>query len=215
MIKEKDRLGSAVYAFSPDHNACVIYDPNTPRYWYNYLWNEMGYCAQISQTGHGRSYYLNEKADMCMLNGDGARYVYLRDEKTRESWNIGVGPMNMPVEEYRCAHAIASSNLSSRKNGFESSWRIFVPADVHGEIWTLRIKNVSLETREISVFSAVSFSLDGFPIPGTMKCTGPLKPRTILIWGASIAAARIRSLLIGGITATWLPRSRRLPMTVI
>ena len=165
MIKEKDRLGSAVYAFSPNHNACVIYDPNTPRYWYNYLWNEMGYCAQISQTGHGRSYYLNEKADMCMLNGDGARYVYLRDEKTRESWNIGVGPMNMPVEEYRCAHAIASSNLSSRKNGFESSWRIFVPADVHGEIWTLRIKNVSLETREISVFSAVSFSLDGFSHP--------------------------------------------------
>ena len=62
----------------------IITETRTPRYWYNYLWNENHYCAQISQTGHGRSYYLSEKADMCMMNQDDARYIYLRDEKSKE-----------------------------------------------------------------------------------------------------------------------------------
>ena len=66
-----------LYEFSEDEKACVIYQPKLPRYWFNYLWSEKGYCAQISQNGHGRSYYLNEKADMCMLNNNDARYVYL------------------------------------------------------------------------------------------------------------------------------------------
>ena len=77
------------YTFSEDGNSCIITETRTPRYWYNYLWNENHYCAEISQTGHGRSYYLSEKADMCMMNQDDARYIYLRDEKSKECWNIG------------------------------------------------------------------------------------------------------------------------------
>ena len=69
--------------FSEDGDSCIIRNPRTPRYWYNYLWNENRYCAQISQIGHGRSYYLSEKAEMCMINRDDARYVYLRDEGQR------------------------------------------------------------------------------------------------------------------------------------
>ena len=70
---------------------------NPPRHWYNYLWNEDRYCAQVSQMGHGRSYYLNEKADMCQINRDDARYVFVRDDDTGEVWNIGQGPVNTPV----------------------------------------------------------------------------------------------------------------------
>ena len=105
-VEERGKLGNAVYAFSEDGNACLIYDPRTPRHWYNYLWNELGYCAQVSQTGHGRSYDLNEKADMCMLNGDSARFVYLRDDETNESWNIGRGPLNAPVEDKALKKAV-------------------------------------------------------------------------------------------------------------
>ncbi|MBP5726845.1 MAG: cellobiose phosphorylase, partial [Clostridia bacterium] len=96
---------------------------------------------------------------------DSARYVYLRDEDTGESWNTGCGPMNVPVEEYCCAHTIARTVISSGKNGIRSSWRIFVPTDLYGEIWTLRVKNDSAQARTVSVFSAVSFSLDGFSHP--------------------------------------------------
>lgn len=38
-----------LYRFSEDNDSCVIQNPKTPRHWYNYLWNENGYCAQVSQ----------------------------------------------------------------------------------------------------------------------------------------------------------------------
>ena len=165
MYNEIGPLGKAVYEFSKAGSAVVIHDPRTPRYWYNYLWNDLGYCAQVSQTGHGRSYYLNEKADMCMLNRDAARYVFLRDEQSQQSWNIGAGPLEEPLDDYRCTHALASSELESEKNGIRASWRIFVPTDLYGECWSLRLENTSDTPRMISVFPTVSFSLDGFSHP--------------------------------------------------
>ena len=165
MTNEIGPLGKALYEFTPDGAGCVIHDPETPRYWYNYLWNELGYCAQISQTGHGRSYYLNEKADMCMLNRDAARYVYLRDEQSGICWNIGAGPLNERVESYRCTHAIGHSLLQSEKDGIRAEWRLFVPTGETAECWTLWIENRSDRARMLSVFPTVSFSLDGFPHP--------------------------------------------------
>lgn len=158
-------LRSSKFEFSADGNACVIKEPRTPRYWYNYLWNENRYCAQISQTGHGRSYYLSEKADMCMINKDDARYVYLRDEGTNACWNVGVGPLNTEVEDYQCTHDIGYSLLQSRYRGIEASWRIFVPQRGFHEVWTLSLKNVGDKERTLSMFSAVSFSLEGFSYP--------------------------------------------------
>lgn len=165
MIKESGPLGKAIYEFTRDGAACVIRDPETPRYWYNYLWNELGYCAQVSQTGHGRSYYLNEKADMCMLNRDAARYVYLRDERSGESWNIGFGPLCETVQDYRCTHAIAYSLLQSERDGVRASWRIFVPTDLTGESWTVTLENTGDTPKLLSLFPTVSFSLDGFSHP--------------------------------------------------
>lgn len=154
-----------IYEFSQDGNSCVIKEPRTPRYWYNYLWNENRYCVQVSQIGHGRSYYLSEKADMCMINRDDARYVYLRDEETHSCWNIGFGPLNTEVEEYQCKHSIGYSLLQSVFQGIRSSWRIFVPKEGFHEIWSLRIENTGKKERTLSVFSAVSFSLEGFSYP--------------------------------------------------
>ena len=165
MVKETGSLGKAIYEFADNGSACVIHDPETPRHWYNYLWNELGYCAQISQFGHGRSYYLNEKADMCMLNRDGARYVYFRDEESGNCWNIGVAPLIKDVEDYRCIHSIGYTQLHSVRNGIRAEWRVFVPVDITGECWTLWLENCSDSPRMLSVFPLVSFSLDGFSHP--------------------------------------------------
>lgn len=110
-----------IYEFTNDGNSCVIYDAKPPRYWFNYLWNENGYCAQVSQNGHGRSYYLNERADMCMINNNDARYFYIRDDETNKSWNIGAAPLNEQVESYQCEHSIGFSRLQSECQGIESS----------------------------------------------------------------------------------------------
>ncbi len=166
MDQIKEQLaGSKPYEFSKDGNSCIIREPRTPRYWYNYLWNENRYCAQVSQIGHGRSYYLSEKADMCMINRDDARYVYLRDEETNSCWNIGFGPLNTEVDDYQCIHSIGYSMMQSAYQGIKSSWRIFVPLEGFHEIWSLKIHNAGEKPRTLSVFSAVSFSLEGFSYP--------------------------------------------------
>ena len=154
-----------LYAFTPDGNSCRIFEPRTPRYWYNYLWNEDRYCAQVSQVGHGRSYYLSEKADMCVINRDDARYVYLRDDEGGACWNFGEGPLNTEVTDYCCTHSIGHSLISSEKDGIRGSWRIFVPRHGFHEVWTLKIMNTSERERNLSIFSAVSFSLEGFSYP--------------------------------------------------
>ena len=153
------------YEFAQNDTSFLLYEPKPPRHWYNYLWSERGYCAQISQNGHGRSYYLNEKADMCMVNNNDARYVYLRDEETKESWNIGAMPMNLEVEDYCCEHSIGYSKISSCRNGISAQWRIFVPWDAFCEVWTLQLKNTGDRPRQISLFEAVTFELEGFSYP--------------------------------------------------
>ncbi len=153
------------YTFEDQGRTCRILDPRPPRYWFNYLWSERGYCAQVSQMGHGRSYYLNEKADMCRINNNDARYFYLRDEADRDAWNIGMGPMRTPVEEYACEHSIGYSRIHSRHRGIFASWRIFVPEDAYNEVWTVTIRNESDQTRVLSLFSAVTFELEGFSYP--------------------------------------------------
>ena len=163
MVKQK--ITDKLYEFSQDGNSCTILEPRPPRYWYNYLWNENRYCAQISQIGHGRSYYLSEKADMCMINQNDARYVYLRDEEDHSCWNIGEGPLNTKVEDYQCIHSIGCSLLESKYREIKSSWRIFVPCEGFHEVWSLKIKNTGKTKRILSVFSAVSFYLEGFQYP--------------------------------------------------
>ncbi len=152
-------------AYHYEGEGCVIHTPQPPRHWYNYLWNEDRYCAQVSQMGHGRSYYLNETAQMCMLNRDDAQYVYVRDDGNNAVWNIGQGPVNNEVEDYGCTHAIGYSQLRSRYDGIDCSWRLFVPKRGYHEVWTLNFTNHSETVRTLSIFSAVSFSLEGFSYP--------------------------------------------------
>lgn len=157
-------MDKKMYEFTED-GTCVIKDSKPPRYWFNYLWNENGYCSQVSQIGHGRSYYLNEKADMCMINNNDARYIYIRDDEDNMCWNIGEGPLNEEVENYQCIHSIGHSSLQSEKHGIGSNWRIYVPQSGYNEVWTLCIKNMSGRERALSIFSAVTFELEGFSYP--------------------------------------------------
>lgn len=165
MKMEEKKKGGKLYEFTEDGNSCVICDPAPPRHWYNYLWNEDRYCAQVSQTGHGRSYYLSEKAEMCMINRDDARYVYVRDDESKDAWNIGQGPLNAEVKDYACTHSIGYSQITSERDEVKGSWRIFVPEKGFHEVWTLKFRNEGMSEKRLSVFSEVSFSLEGFSYP--------------------------------------------------
>jgi len=114
-------IDNKLHKFDYEGNACLVNTPNPPRHWYNYMWSEDGYCAQVSQIGHGRSYYLNEKADMCMVNNNDARYIYIRDDEDNTSGNIGEGPMNIEVDKYESTHHIGYTEIKSEKNKMQAN----------------------------------------------------------------------------------------------
>lgn len=155
----------ALYRFSEDGQACVIRTPAPPRHWYNYLWNDLGFCAQVSQGGHGRCSYSGETGGTITLNRDAARYLYLRDEEDKSFWSPGYLPLSEPLEAFSCTHALAYSRIESQNKGIGASWRIFVPQNLYGEIWTIRLTNHGDRPRQLSLFSLTSFSLDGFVHP--------------------------------------------------
>lgn len=153
------------YEFSDDGSRFVIHTPEPPRHWYNYLWNDDRYCAQISQIGHGRSCTMSRKADLCQINADGARYLYLRDDENGDYRNVGAGPLRSTPNDFRCEHGISDTLLASSYQMIDARWRLFVPLKGSHEIWTVTLTNQDNRPRRLSVFSAVTFSLEGFPYP--------------------------------------------------
>jgi len=158
-------MSKKIFEFKNNGDSFVINDVNTPKGWSNYLWSKQGYIARVSHIGHGESYYIDEKANMCQLNNNEMRYIYLRDDESGTCWNIGEGPLLEPVLNYKCVHHISHTWLESEKDGIKASLRFFVPFDGYCEIWTLKIKNNSNKARKMSVFATVNFDLEGFEYP--------------------------------------------------
>jgi len=158
-------MSKKIFKFENNGDSFVINDVNTPKDWCNYLWSRQGYISCVSHTGHGESYYISERADMCRLNNNRVRYLYLRDDDSNASWNIGEGPLLEPVSNYKCVHHISHTRLESEKDSVKASLRMFVPYEGFCEIWTLKIKNNSSQTKKLSIFAAVNFDLEGFKYP--------------------------------------------------
>ncbi len=158
-------MSREIFKFKDNGDSFVINGVNTPKDWGNFLWSKQGYIARVTHTGSGESYYIDEKANMCELNSKEVRYLYLRDDDTNTSWNIGEGPLLEPVSKYKCVHHISHTYLQSEKDGITASLRIFVPYDGFCEIWTLKIKNNGSKARKLSIFALVNFSLEGFKYP--------------------------------------------------
>lgn len=105
-----------------------------------------------------------------MMNQDDARYIYLRDEKSKECWNIGEGPLNTEVENYQCVHSIGSSRIQSSYQNIASSWRLFVPEEGYQEVWTLKIKIQGKDSAISAYFQQSAFIWRAFLIRDIMKC---------------------------------------------
>ncbi len=151
-------------------NSCIITETRTPRYWYNYLWNENHYCAQISQTGHGRSYYLSEKADMCMMNQGRCKIIYLSKGREKQRMleyrrrSIKYGSRKLSV---RTQHWIF--RIQSSYQNIASSWRLFVPEEGYQEVWTLKIKIQGKDSAISAYFQQSAFIWRAFLIRDIMK----------------------------------------------
>jgi len=156
----------------------VISRPDTPLPWINYL-GESEYCALISQTAGGYSFYIDPR-DQRILRyrydnipfDQGGRYLYIRDDKTGKFFSPTWAPTYTDLDKYECRHGLGYTSIASENMGIKTKITYFVPLGEDLEIWKVeienhksqitnpkQIKNKKSKTREITLFSYVEFCL--------------------------------------------------------
>lgn len=147
--------------FSKDGREYVVTDPNTPRPWFNYLFNDV-YHALVSQTGGGFSYYRDPKTNRILrydhLSTDRpGRYIFIRDESSKEVWSPNWQPFCKDLDKWQATHGLGYSKITSEHNKITSEITYLVPQKESAEIWLVKVKNNSGKKRTLKVFPFVEF----------------------------------------------------------
>jgi len=147
--------------FSGDKKEYIITNPNTPRPWFNYLFNDV-YHALLSQTGGGYSYLKDPKYHRLLrydhLSTDRpGRYIYAKDRSTNQTWSLNWQPMRKQLTSWECRHGLGYSVISSEYAGIKSDITYFVTQKDPVEIWHVKVENTTKNTKDISLFPFVEF----------------------------------------------------------
>jgi cellobiose phosphorylase len=151
--------------FDDEHREYVVTRPDTPLPWINYLGSE-AYFALISNTAGGYSFYRDSRLrrfTRYRYNNVpfdfGGRYIYVRDNATREFWSPSWQPTRHEVTDYTCRHGLGYSIIGSTFKRIEAQTRYFVPLGESLEIWQLTLTNWRDEPANLAVFSCIEFCL--------------------------------------------------------
>lgn len=155
--------------FSEDGLEYIVTTPHPPRDWTNYMWNGT-YLANASQNMNGSSLYQNDAGILTNLFGKQddlrpQRALYIRDNSTGEFWSASYRPCCTDQDEFECRHGLGYTILTTKKNGIRVEFRVFVPRNEAGEIWSINIKNESGKIRDLSLFTVSEIVLDGVNMP--------------------------------------------------
>lgn len=134
----------------------VITQADTPRHWYNYLFND-DYISFTSQVGYGEGFLQDKLGRRIPLVMD--RNIFIQDED-KNYWSLFALPINYGYKDYSCTHSQGYSQIALTNNEISSKVRIFVPNDFKGEIWTVTIKNNSDKKRKLSLFTHAKTDID-------------------------------------------------------
>src|ERR1017187_9687446 len=159
-------MGIMKFGYFDDHNReYVITQPDTPLPWINYLGCQ-AYFGIISNTAGGYSFYRDarlRRLTRYRYNNApmdfGGRYVYLRDDESKEFWSPSWQPTRHDLKDYTCRHGMGYTVIGSEYSGIEAHTRYFVPLDENLEIWQLTITNKRAVKASISAFSSIEFCL--------------------------------------------------------
>ena len=134
----------------------VITDRETPRHWYNYLYNDEYICF-ISQVGFGMGFAQDKMGRR--LNAVDDRAVYIVEGESY--WQATGLPVYDEVEDYACTHGIGYTNIMLKKNGIRTECRLFVPNKGRHEILKVTVTNESDRTRTLKVIPYYATGIDG------------------------------------------------------
>ena len=154
--------------FSPDRREFIVTRPDTPRPWFNYLFNDVYHCL-ISQTGGGFSYYRDPKYYRIHryehLSSDRpGRYLFLKDASLPEGeriWSLNWQPLRRPLakgkgkQPWECRHGLGYSAIRASHRGIEGEITYFVSLEEPVELWLVRLKNSGRSRRTLQVYPFV------------------------------------------------------------
>ena len=109
--------------FSEDGREFIVTRPDTPRPWFNYLFNDVYHCL-ISQTGGGFSYYRDPKYYRILrydhLSSDRpGRYIYLKDADKKAVWTLNWQPGRKKLQAWECRHGLGYTEIRAATNGIK------------------------------------------------------------------------------------------------
>lgn len=152
--------------FDNKNREYVIERPDVPVSWTNYL-GVKDFCTVISHNAGGYSFYKTPqhrritrfRPNAVPLDRPG-HYVYIRDDESGKYWSVSWQPVGLSLDEaaYQCRHGLSYSVFSSSCQGIDAQQVLFIPVNDGVELWDVRVKNNSDQTRHLSVFSYVEFS---------------------------------------------------------
>jgi len=147
--------------FSKDGREFIVTRPETPRPWFNYLFNDV-YHALVSQTGGGYSYYKDPKYyrllryDHISTDRPG-RYVFLKDRATGDVWSANWQPLRQELDSWECRHGLGYTAITSTHKEIRTTITYLVTQRDPVELWHVKIKNVGRRRRTLQVFPSVEF----------------------------------------------------------
>ena len=154
--------------FNEKGNEFIVTRYDTPLPWTNYLSNG-DYCAIVSSTGGGFSFYKSHHANMILrreqrnvITDRPGRYVYIRDNDTKEVFTINVMPVQAAFDRFEAIHGLGYTKVRSESHGIAGEITFFVPMGVDAEVAAVRIKNVSGRKRNLSVYFYEELQLGNF-----------------------------------------------------
>jgi cellobiose phosphorylase len=156
--------------FSKDNLEFVITSPVTPHPWINYLTNEE-YCAIISQSGGGYSFYKDCRSDRILrwLPGNWhfdrpGRYIYVKENLKEKSniWSAAYQPIRKKPDFYRCRHGLGYTVIETRYNDIHIETTFFVPQKDTCEVWKVKVTNLSSRVRDLELFPYIEWLLGDY-----------------------------------------------------
>ncbi|MEE4176698.1 MAG: hypothetical protein V2I46_04240 [Bacteroides sp.] len=145
---------------SEDGREFIITDPETPRPWFNYIWNDR-YAGMVSHGGGGFSFLdtprdnrISRMRYNCLPWDRPGRYVMLRDTETGEFWSLSWAPtIDRKYDHYEARIGQGYTTIVTEFRQVRSELTYFVPRDHHCEIWKVRVENKSNKSRNLQVFA--------------------------------------------------------------
>lgn len=156
------------YGYFDRDGSYVIKTPLTPRPWVNVISNGL-YGTVISQTGGGFSWYIHSNFNRInrwfqdLIKDDWGKYIFIRDKKNSDFWSAAYQPVRPEFTSYQVRHGFGYTRFETETRQVRCEYTIFVPMKHSAEVWQVKVKNLSQEKKELSLFTYLEWSLGDAP----------------------------------------------------